>query len=113
MKKTPFSTRPFYEHSGFTPPSRPIVWAEDPLQCPHPGWWDQLDGLPKSGSNRCSLFEARDSPCLAGIYQFQHLVRLINEGVTKRSEELDNLWSLLRDYVAVPHLGLPSLQVAS
>ena len=50
---------------------------------------------------------------MAGIYQFQQLLRLINEGVTKRSEELDNLWSLLRDYVAVPHLGLPSLQVAS
>ena len=56
--------------------------------------------------------EADDSP-LAGIYHFQQLVRLINEGVTERKEELDNLWSLLRDYVASPNLGLPSLQVAT
>ena len=33
---------------------------------------------------------------LSGIYHFQQLVRLINEGVRGRTEELDNLWALLR-----------------
>ena len=70
---------------------------------------------------------------LSGIYHFQQLVQLINEGVRERTEELDNLWALLRlpyfsyldvdhnqfgqltfalrDFVASPQLGLTSLQV--
>ena len=68
---------------------------------------------PRVARTGAAIYSKPETPIywLAGIYQFQQLVRLINEGVTERSEELDNLWDLLKDFVAAPNLGLPSLQV--
>ena len=96
---------------GFTSPPRSSVWIEDPLRFPQTGWWHEYHGLSKSGQNRCNRSKAEINYLLAGVYHFQQLVRLINEEVKERTEELDNLWSLLRDYVAAPNLGLRSLQV--